>query len=102
MDTAPCPELAPALYVEYLDTSPLVQRRLLRPDEARPYSSLLPALMKVCEKQSLRIGTQGRVLLHAIPGAVAAYERAGLSSIGVERFEGMDYQLMRNAIGWKA
>jgi hypothetical protein len=94
------PDLAPALYVEYLDTSPLMQKRLLRSDEERPYSTLLPTLLQLSEQLSTAKGYGGRILLHALQGAEKAYRREGLIDIGMERFDGKNYLLMRNTLGW--
>jgi len=101
LDAGPCPELGDALYVEYLDTAPTVQGRLLLPDETRPYSSLLPALIAACELRSKKVGHDGRIVLHAIAGAVPAYLKAGMIKVGMEGFAEGGYLLMRNTVGWE-
>ncbi len=74
----------PQVYVEYLAVAPDNRPAVRHPRVLRGCGA---ALLRVAVRASLRLGWEGRVALHSLPGAKAFYEGQGFRDLGSDPSE---------------
>ena len=78
----------PLVYVEYLSIAPENRPTVQKPRRVAGCGS---AMLRYAVGLSVRNGWDGRVGLHALPGAVAFYKHQGFRDLGMDDEEGFHY-----------